>query len=405
MSASKLTGKPMSAGFSKDDDWDYEIRVALGEARSGATDPGELLAATDGLHRGDAVGWRQAWVGLGRRMAEDAGAAHDAGHPVSAASAYLRAASYLARGVNAAAAETNDPDLLPLFREHRAAWEAFLDASDLDVERFGIPLDGHEMPAWLLAAEGATGPVLLGVNGSDGALTSMWSAIAKPALDRGYRVLLFDGPGQQSMLFEHEVAFRPDWGPVLTAVVDALVARPALDGVPIVGYAISQGGYWLPQGLASEHRLAAAIADPGVVQVSTSWTGHLPGSLMKAFHAGKQHDFDRDMELGMKFSADTARTWEFRARPYRTDGPFATLAAVMAYDARDVLPQVTTPLFVAGPEDEQFWPGQSAELAKLVPSATLVPFTAAEGANLHCEPLGRAVFEQRAFDWLDEVLP
>jgi hypothetical protein len=396
----------MSGGFSKDDDWDYELRVALGEARSGATDPGEVLAAIDGLHPGDAAGWKQAWVGLGRRVLADAKSSHDAGRRESAASAYLRGASYLARGVNAAAAEADDADLLPLFREHRGAWEAFLADSELSVERLDIPLDGRAMPAWPLAsATKGDGPVLIGVNGSDGALTSMWSAIAKPALDRGYRVLLFDGPGQQSMLFEQGIPFRADWGPVLTAVVDMLVARPDVDAGRLVGYAISQGGYWLPQALATEHRLAAAIADPGVVQVSTSWTGHLPGSLMKAFHEGKQHDFDRDMELGMRFSAGTARTWRFRARPFLADGPFATLTAVMAYDGRDVLPRVTTPLFVADPEDEQFWPGQSGELARLVPSATLVPFTAAEGANFHCEPLGRAVFEQRAFDWLAEVLP
>ncbi|MGQ4417308.1 hypothetical protein ACN6LA_003449 [Streptomyces sp. SAS_269] len=31
----------------------------------------------------------------------------------------------------------------------------------------------------------------------------------------------------------------------------------------------------------------------------------------------------------------------------------------------------------------------------------LVRFTEQEGAHLHCEPLGRALFEQRVFDWLD----
>ncbi|MGY5124973.1 hypothetical protein [Streptomyces nigrescens] len=29
----------------------------------------------------------------------------------------------------------------------------------------------------------------------------------------------------------------------------------------------------------------------------------------------------------------------------------------------------------------------------------LVGFSAAEGAHLHCEPMGRARFEQRVFDW------
>ncbi|BCK66253.1 hypothetical protein Srufu_002060 [Streptomyces libani subsp. rufus] len=30
--------------------------------------------------------------------------------------------------------------------------------------------------------------------------------------------------------------------------------------------------------------------------------------------------------------------------------------------------------------------------------------SAAEGARLHCEPMGRALFQQRVFDWLDARL-
>ena len=33
-----------------------------------------------------------------------------------------------------------------------------------------------------------------------------------------------------------------------------------------------------------------------------------------------------------------------------------------------------------------------------------VSFTAAEGAGAHCESGARAVFNQRALDWLDRVL-
>ncbi|MGZ6869912.1 MAG: hypothetical protein ACXVHI_06345 [Frankiaceae bacterium] len=34
----------------------------------------------------------------------------------------------------------------------------------------------------------------------------------------------------------------------------------------------------------------------------------------------------------------------------------------------------------------------------------LVKFTAAEGADLHCEPMGRSLTDQRVFDWLDATL-
>jgi len=34
----------------------------------------------------------------------------------------------------------------------------------------------------------------------------------------------------------------------------------------------------------------------------------------------------------------------------------------------------------------------------------VVPFTAADGANFHCQPMARLLTDQRVFDWLDERL-
>ncbi len=62
-------------------------------------------------------------------------------------------------------------------------------------------------------------------------------------------------------------------------------------------------------------------------------------------------------------------------------------------------------MLVTDPEGEQFWPGQSEQLYAALPGPkALVKFTAAEGADRHCEPMGRSLLEQRVFDWLDETL-
>ncbi|TNU72813.1 dipeptidyl aminopeptidase, partial [Miniimonas arenae] len=120
---------------------------------------------------------------------------------------------------------------------------------------------------------------------------------------------------------------------------------------------------------------------------------------------GDVEKFDREMAFGMKFSPDTARTWQFRARPYGTTGYGETIAAVRRYTVADVADRITTPLLILSPENEQFWPGQAEQLAALAPTvSTLVPFTAAEGADGHCQPLARGLTAQRMFDWLDEQL-
>ena len=58
-------------------------------------------------------------------------------------------------------------------------------------------------------------------------------------------------------------------------MVDFLETRPEVDAGRLALYGISQAGYWVPRALAFEHRIAAAVADPGVDDVAASWRAHL----------------------------------------------------------------------------------------------------------------------------------
>jgi hypothetical protein len=407
--------------FSPDPDRDFEIRTVLGHAGEGASDPGEVLAATASLKKDDHEGWFAAWNGLGDRAAARAGTASSAGHRVSAAEANLRASAYFGVAVNAVSGLSDTSRLRATFAKQRAAWERFVDEAPVLVDRVDIPYttaanEADALPGWFFrpAPGTATGAALVAVNGSDGSLAALWASSVSAALKRGYAVLVFDGPGQQSQLFEKGVPFRPDWENVLTPAFDVVAVQEGVDAGRIAVYGISQAGYWVPRALAFEHRFAAAVVDPGVVDVSTSWTSHLPKSLRKlvaeagtggADGAAASEKLDREMALGLKLSPGTARTWSFRARPYGSTGYAQTLVAVSRYTVADVAGRITTPLFITDPEGEQFWPGQAEQLAALTPGvSTLVRFTAAEGASGHCEPLARGLVVQRMYDWLDERL-
>ena len=323
-----------------------------------------------------------------------------------AAGGFLRASAYFGVAVNAASSLKDSAEPTPTFREQRDAWESFIANTPVNVQRVDIPYESSSMPGWFFRPARATpAPTLVVVNGSDGSLAGLWASTGAAALDRGYNVLLFDGPGQQSQLFERGVPFRPDWEHVLTPVFEFVAGLDGVDAARIAVYGISQGSYWVARAIAFEHRYAAAITDPGVVDVSASWTSQLPKSLTKVLDKGQNEKFDKEMSFGMKFSPETERTWLFRARPYGADGFAETINAVRAYNVADVARQITTPLLITSPEGEQFWPGQAEQLTSLTPSvSTIVHFTAAEGASEHCQPLARTLTAQRMFDWLDNQI-
>ena len=82
------------------------------------------------------------------------------------------------------------------------------------------------------------------------------------ACRRGYHCVIFDGPGQGSMLVRDGVAMVPDWERVVTPVVDAVIARDDVDTAKVVLQGWSLGGYLAARAATGEHRLAACVLDP-----------------------------------------------------------------------------------------------------------------------------------------------
>ena len=140
------------------------------------------------------------------------------------------------------------------------------------------------------------------------------------------------------------------------------------------------------------------------MNVGHTWFGRIPPQLLDPYRSGDKATFDQYMRQAMAApEAEAAReTWAFRARPYGVKGYSVVLDEVARYDVTDVAGQVTTPLYITDPDGEQFFCGQSAELAALVPGSTLSRFTQEEGASYHCQPMARELTEQRMIDWLDE---
>ncbi len=393
-------------GFFADPDFDFETRLALGLAAQGAGDVGLVLATIARVTDADPESWFAAWTGTADDLVAQAARELRAGNPGTAEWAYLTAAEFYARGQGMVDGMADQSVLLPTFRRHRASWDAMIDASAGRHLRIEIPYEGTTLPGYLLRPDdtGAPRPTLVMTNGSDGSLSALFCSGGTAALARGWNVAMYDGPGQQSMLFERGVTFRRDWEAVLTPVVDTLVARPDVDPATLLAYGISQAGFWLPRALAFEHRFVAAVVDPGAVDLLPSWTQHLPREAVDLLSAGDKERFNASMN---EFNRDpvVARIFAFRSRPYGISDPFEFFTEMGRYTLYDVVDAIRTPMLVIDPDDEQFWPGQSQQLYDLLPGPKeLARFTRAEGANWHCQPLGRRITDVRMFDFFDRSL-
>jgi hypothetical protein len=293
--------------FFKSDDFNFLTETALGSVFWQAADVGEVLTTADRVHDGKARSWVDEWTATAGRLAGEAAASLRAGRRSSAAGQYLRASLYYSLATYSADG-TGDPALFAsLWEQHRAAWDQFIDLGDFSggaAERMEIPCEGTPLPGYFFRSGPAGEPrrTLIFNNGSDGSVVSAWTGGIASALARGWNAMTFDGPGQNAALVRQGLAFRPDWEKVITPVVDSVSARPDVDAGKLALLGVSQAGYWAPRALAFEHRIAAGVADPGVLDVSTTVLGHLPHSMIKLLEAGEREKFNRDMEWGLKIS-------------------------------------------------------------------------------------------------------
>jgi fermentation-respiration switch protein FrsA (DUF1100 family) len=396
----------------KNEDFEFGYEVVLGAVYRGFADAGEVQATAGRIKDGDADAWVTQWCATAEAVEAAAQGAEAAGHRVTAYGLYLRAGTYYSTGLYLITHSTETGRQQEIWLRNRACWDKAVGLASVPGERIEIAYEDTTLPGYFFRAPdakpGETRPLVVMNNGSDGATSGMAVLGGIAANERGYHWMTFDGPGQQAALFLQKISFRDDWEAVLTPVVDAVVARPDVDAGRIALIGVSQAGYWVPRALAFEHRFAAAVVDPGVVDVSTTWTAQLPGFMTAQLgDESKKKAFDQEMGWAERFSKSTRATLHFRGEPYgvESDSRWDLYQEVMKYKLGDEVKGITTPVLITNPEDEQFWPGQSQALYDMLPGEKqLVQFTAAEGANRHCEPMGLGIRDARIYDWLDGYL-
>ena len=379
--------------------------TSLGRAYHAAGNVGKVLYLTTQVEDGNFESAYVAFKQAGDEARAQAEESASQGHQESARQAYLWAqnfydsSTYFIDG-------SNDPSrFLPTWELLYDCWLKSLALFDPPIEPIKIPYENTELHGFFIKGKSAAAkrPLLISVNGSDGSLLDMWTWGGAGALARGYDFLTFDGPGQGYALWKQKLFFRPDWEKVISPVVDFALTRPEVDPKRIAIQGISQGGYWVPRAVAFEKRIAAAVADPGVVDVSTSWTASLPKPMLELLNAGRKAEFDGYMAKTL--DPATKSNLNFRMRPFGFTSYYDTYRAVLAYNLKDVAAKISCPMLITEPANEAYWPGQSRQLYDLLSSPKkLAHFSESDGADLHCEPKGTGLRDLRIFNWLDETL-
>ena len=398
--------------FQDDPQFWYETVRLFGAAEYGGALFGEVVAIAQKITSGDYDSWYDANNAFADRIAGEAEAQLKKGHRISARDNYLRASNYYRSSEFFLHANPDDPRVKRAYERSTVCYRAAAPLFAPTIEPIEIPYEGTTLPGYFHSPDtsGRPRPTVLLNNGFDGSAEEMHWNGARAAVERGYNVLVFDGPGQFGPVHRQGLHFRPDWEKVVTPVLDFALKRSDVDPRKVALYGVSFGGYLAPRAAAFELRLAACIADDGVYDYGVAQLIGIPEALrpqvLEALAAPTAPQLDARLEQMMK--ANSVARWAFTHGIYvmGVKTPRAYLAAAQAYHLRDgIAERIKCPTLVCEAEKDLFFEGQAKQLFDhLTCPKTMLKFTDAEGAGPHCEVGASRLAFARIYDWLDETL-
>ena len=389
--------------FFHDESFEFEFLRTLGAAYYGGADIMECLDTARRIGEGDEDAWYDEWEKTADSVHQQGIAAEKNGAAISAGRAFLRAANYYRTMDFYLRADPDDPRILSAGRKSRQTFLRGMRQLGYHIETVRIPYEQTTLPAYLILPHqgGKKLPLLIVHSGFDGTKEEVVLYPGFAALERGYAVLAFDGPGQGEALREQKLYFRPDWEKVLSPVVDYVRSRREVDSGKIAYMGISMGGMLAPRAAAHEHRIKALIANNGLYSFYESLAQRMQGIDALAFS-----DPDRFNSMVAEVMPNsTAFRWMVNNGKMAFGVPDAAslFRRLKQYSAADA-PGIRAHSLILDGERESM-PGQARKLYDLITAPkTYLLFKSSESADLHCQVAGSATGAQYIFEWLDKLM-
>jgi pimeloyl-ACP methyl ester carboxylesterase len=387
----------------QDPTFSFEFLRMLSAVIGGGSDINECFLTASRITEGDVESWHREWNRTAERIHGIAEHCLARGHRVSACEAYLRASNYYrsAEFFLHLNYEQPDPRALPTYQKSVQCFRQATRLFPFPCEEVSIPYEGTVLPGYFYRVDDSATPrpTLLLHGGFDSTGEELYFGTVPAALQRGYNCLIFEGPGQGSVIRLQHLPFRPDWEHVVTPVVDYALTRPEVDPRQLILDGHSLGGYLAPRAAAFEHRLVACIAIDGLFSFAPDRFSEALEQLSSEEEINEHFEQEMQQSLHMRWALSQGM-WTLQA-----SSPLDCMQKMAQYTLTGVAQQITCPTLVCDAESDHFFAGQPKMLydALSCPKTHLL-FTADDAAEEHGHAGAALLLNQRVFDWLDETL-
>ena len=369
--------------------WSAEMIGILSTAPYGGPDICEVDRTVRSLHDrvGDDDAWFDTWCKSGDELRARAQAAEAAGHPLTAASNYLRASYAYQSGDHFR--QPKDERALDTYRVSLECFHKFAALNDRPrIEVVELPSKHGAFPAYFVHAENSTdkrNPCLVRFGGFDTQKEIQYMRGTPELTRRGFSALLVDGPGQGEAIRFRGMHMRHDFDVAGSAALDYLQTRSDVDMDRVGIVSMSLGGYYAPRCAAMDPRFRACIAWGAIWDYYATW----------------QRRIAKLKEAALPVPADHL-LWACGVETFDE-----ALKKLEGFRLEGIAQKVECPfLLLHGSEDAQVSMADAQKLFDAIGSMdkTFRIFTPEEGGAQHCQRDNLTLAVDTMCDWLENKL-
>jgi pimeloyl-ACP methyl ester carboxylesterase len=386
----------------------FRFMRALTVIDSGAAEGNECFLALEKTKKNNDQSWIREWAALAEKTARLAEQAMQAGQTVTARQAYMRACTYYQ--VAMFSLSPADERLFTYLAASRALFHQAAKLSTPQIEVVDIPFGKYRLPAYFVSGGKAKQPTLLVINGGDSTNEEMFQWMGMAAAERGWNLLVFEGPGQWSALqLNPGMVLRVEYEEPIKAVLDYLLARQDVDPAKIVLYGLSMSSLLAARVAAFEQRICACVINGGpVVDINQAWEAVRPAWVRKTIPGVWDLLFGFLAKVNSQFGGFVNHfEWSFGVSTLRE-----LLDAWKPFNITGLAPRIHCPLLMLEGEAEYAQTdAKSTLLALRFISELTCPTTIYEfeidkdgWAASHCQVGGTGQANIVIFDWLEKTV-
>jgi pimeloyl-ACP methyl ester carboxylesterase len=378
----------MIMNFHKNRSFDAQFKRTLGYSVQGGAELSECLEVITKIKSGDYSGWHDTWRSLADRLFQEAEKAIQQESLVSAGDKLLRSSNYYRTAYFFLEETPEDPRICACLELSKKTFALALKQLKIKHLPLKIPFEGGFLPGLLFLSDHPNAKLVLDTGGGDSTLEELYFSSTLPAQKRGYHSLIFEGPGQGSVLRMQKIPFRYDWDLVIKAVIDHAekIAPEITQNVILRGD--SFGGYLAARAAAFEKRIKACILNPGILN---------PMNPLKQLDSKfRPILFCLNRDIKFKINSRYAR--------FGTKSFPEMLERCKQFNLTEVVKQISCPTLVIDNEEESITKGEAHKLYRELQGPKKYHlFTKDQCTGGHCQPLAQMNTQELIFDWLDTL--